>query len=306
MSDSKDSAAAAARGPFSIPYLSPGRWRRTGLLSGLCALCIAPMVHAAQPPLLRDRIANDRPMLVIVGTSHFDNPGLDINNVKVDDVLAPPRQEQIRTLVDRLAAFKPTHVAVEWPQSKQAALDQRYHDYLQGRYTLSRNEVDQLGLRLAAMLKLPRVDAADWNEEPPGKDQDYDFEAWARAHGQEAWLKAVESPQDADADTALLARSTLLQYLCALNSPDRLAADNRLYFDYAMIGNEVDRPGANWVGSWYSRNLKILANLVHIAPGPGDRVVAVFGAGHAFLLQQFAGQSGAFTAESPRTVLGCQ
>ena len=45
-------------------------------------------------------------------------------------------------------------------------------------HTLTRDERDQLGLRLAAKLDLPRVDAVDWLDGPPGKDEDYDFEGY--------------------------------------------------------------------------------------------------------------------------------
>ncbi len=103
----------------------------------------------------------ERPSLLIVGAPHFDNPGRDTVNVRVPDVLSPERQREIEALVARLAAFRPTRVAVEWPAEAQARLDQRYADYRAGRRALTANEIDQIGLRLAARLGLPRVDAVD-------------------------------------------------------------------------------------------------------------------------------------------------
>lgn len=275
-------------------------------LSFCFALLSTIAAHADEPKLLRDRTPSERPELVVVGVAHFANPGRDAVNVKVDDVLAPKRQREIAALVDRLAAFKPTHVAVEWPLDEQDKLDRRYRDYRAGKYTLSRNEVDQLGLRLAAKLGLDRVDAADWNAMPPGKESDYDFEAWAKAHGEKDRLAAIFDQDRGKQEEALLARSTLTEYLCALNAPDRLAADNRVYFDIAMLGDSKDHPGADWVGSWHARNLKIFANFVRIAGKPDDRVVAIFGAGHAFLLREYAEQSGAMKSVDPRSVLHCR
>lgn len=118
-----------------------------------------------------------RPALLIVGTPHFANPGRDVVNVRIPDVLTPERQREIDAVVEKLAAFRPTRVAVEWPAEKQAKLDQRYADYRAGRYSLSANETDQIGLRLAARLNLPQVDAVDWSDDPPGGWSGYDYPA---------------------------------------------------------------------------------------------------------------------------------
>jgi hypothetical protein len=221
-------------------------------------------------------------------------------------VLAPQRQKEIAELIQRLATFKPTRVAVEWPIAEQAKLDERYRNYRNGSYTLTRNEVDQVGLRLAALLKLERVDAVDWNEDPPGREADYDFEAWAKAHAQTDRLEALFGAGKPNGDQALLEKSTLPQFICALNTPARFAADHRTYFDIALIGDAHDTPGATWVGDWYARNLRIFDNLVRIAPAKDDRVLAVYGAGHGFLLHAFATESGAFTTADLRDVLHCR
>src|SRR5687767_2952087 len=87
------------------------------------------------------------PSLLVVGTPHFASAGRHVVNVTVPDVLTPERQREIEAVVDRLAAFRPTRVAVEWDADDQGRLDQRYADYRAGRYSLSANEIDQIGLR---------------------------------------------------------------------------------------------------------------------------------------------------------------
>ncbi len=67
--------------------------------------------------------AAPKPMLMIVGTPHLANPSRDIANTKVESVLTPRRQAEIEALVDRLATFHPTHIAVEWETGGQAKLD---------------------------------------------------------------------------------------------------------------------------------------------------------------------------------------
>jgi len=266
----------------------------------------ATSASAADVPLLRDRSASDRPALLVLGVAHFDNPGHDAVNVKVDDMLAPKRQQEIEALVDALAAYKPTHVVVEYPIAKQAKLDQRYRDYRAGKYTLTRNETDQLGLRLAAKLGLDRVDAADWNEEPPGIEADYDFAAWASQHEEAPRLGRVFDHSRATKEEALLAHSSISEYLCALNAPETLTRDAQVYFDVALFGDAKANPGAVWVGDWYARNLRILANLVRIAAKPSDRVVAIYGAGHKPLLDRYGAESLAFKVDDVRSVLHCR
>jgi hypothetical protein len=53
--------------------------------------------------------------VMIVGVFHMSNPGHDIHNLKVDDVLEPKRQVEIAALTDALSRFKPSKVRVEWP-----------------------------------------------------------------------------------------------------------------------------------------------------------------------------------------------
>ena len=267
-------------------------------IASVCWGCIVavmclPAAARDDTRLLRDRAPDQRPTLLVLGTAHFDNPGRDVVNTQVDDILAPARQAEIDEAVAQLASFRPTHVAVEWPIKKQAALDARYGDYQAGKYRLGRSETEQIGLKLAAKLHLPRVYAVDWNEDSPGQDEDYDWVAYGQAHGQKAQVTALLDPKGA-IGIVPLGTLTIGEWLLQLNRPETLAANHRNYFDWAAIGDAERQPGANWVGQWYARNLRIFINLVRIADRPEDRMLVVYGQGHAYLLRQFATESGAF------------
>jgi hypothetical protein len=266
-------------------------------ISALAASAEAPS------PLISQRAPAERPRLMVVGVAHFDNPARDVVNTQVDDVLTPKRQQEILAIVDQLAKFRPTHVAVEWPATKQEKLDARYAAYRGGTYALTRDERDQLGLRLAGKLRLPRVDAVDWLDEPPGKDEDYDYQTYATAPDAKARLAALSDPKKGEQESALLARSTMGGFLAYLNSPTHLAEMQSEYFDFAMLGDDEKVPGPNWVGAWYTRNLRIFAKLVRIADRPSDRVLVIYGAGHAYLLNQYATDSHAFRIERPVQLL---
>jgi hypothetical protein len=273
------------------------------LATGVLATHLVSATAGTDVKLLRDRTAPDRPQLMIVGTTHFSNYSADVIANQVPDVLDPQRQKEIAAVVDALIKFRPTRVAVEYPNDEQDKLDERYAAYRAGSYTLKRNEVDQLGLRIAALLGLPRLHAVDWNKMPPGQEVDFDYAEWAERNGQQARLAALRDRTRARQADAFMAHSTVGTWLAQFNQPEQVEKDNRNYFDYAMLGDGTNYPGANWVANWYGRNLKILANLVRLADQPGDRVLVLYGKGHVLPLRQFAEQSGAFTVVSPVPLL---
>jgi len=261
------------------------------------AMAAEPVASPAQASLLRDRLPHERPWLMVIGTPHLANHGRDVVNLQVDDVMTPARQAEIEAIVAALARFAPTRIVVEHPVTGQAALDARYADYRAGRYALGRSEVDQIGLRLAARLDLPRVDAADWNGMPPGDIASMDWDAYARRTGKDAMVAAIRDPRGAEG--AVPTGVALAEALARMNAPQALAERHRRYYDYAMLGDDVEAPGANWLANWHGRNLRIFARLVRLADDPRERVLVVYGAGHAPLLRQFAEQSGVFLVVDP-------
>ncbi len=52
--------------------------------------------------------------MLLLGTYHFANPGLDVVKTDVADVLlSPGKQAEISAIVDALGRFQPTRIAVE-------------------------------------------------------------------------------------------------------------------------------------------------------------------------------------------------
>jgi hypothetical protein len=277
---------------------------KKSLLAFAAILATAPVLaFAAAPsapsPLIGQRPLAQRPGLMVLGSAHLNNPSRDMHDPNVDDMLAPKRQHEIERLVDSLAQWKPTHIAVEWGHKNQAKLDQRYADYRAGKYKLTADEIDQIALRLAAKLNLPRVDAVDWNEDAPGKDDDYDWERGAKVGHEEARFNALRDPKRDTEETAFVRGHSVASFLRHFNRPEVLAADNRLYYDFALLGDAQDNPGANWVGYWHARNLKILDNLIRLDAKPSDRVLLVIGAGHGYLINTYAADSHAFRVTRP-------
>jgi len=237
------------------------------------ALCLAPLAAPAQPA--------PKPVeVMVVGVFHMANPGRDIHNLKVDDVLEPKRQAQIAAVTDALARFKPTKVGVEWPADVVA---DRYKQYLAGTLASSRNEVVQLGFRLAKTAGAEGVYSLD-------ADGDFPYERlknFAETRGFQGLLDEQNAviQREVDEQARLLAEKGVAADLRFLNDPARLRNRNSFYRSMLRIGLNDDQPGVDLLTAWYHRNFQICANLLHIAK-PGDRIVIFFGSGHAFLLRQ--------------------
>ena len=267
----------------------------------LVALGFATAAARAEDTPLSLDPPSPRPQLLVIGSFHMDNPGRDVVNMKADDVLAPRRQREIEQVADAIARFKPTRIAIEYPRGKQAELDRDYAAYRDGKRELGRSEDEQLGMRLAKRLSLPQLHAVELSDlMPPVDIAVIDYEAGAKRVGQEAFLAAMRERVKArvGAGDKVLREGTIGQALRWFNDPEQLRESHRGYFNYARIADGDDTPGANWLQFWYGRNLKIFGALTRIA-GPGDRVLVIYGAGHAPLLRQFAEQSGYFDVVDP-------
>lgn len=243
----------------------------------LLALAGASLASAAEPAGTPSR---PPAQVVVVGLFHFANPGRDMFNVQVDDVLAEGRQAELERIATNLARFAPTKVMVEWPAARA---DEQYAAYLDGTLAPSANEVVQLGFRLARRMELPRVDGID-------ADGDFPFapvQAFAKAHGREARLDASLAAvgRHVQAINARLAEGSIGAALRFVNEPGRALDNHGFYIDLLRFGEGADQPGAALVSAWYARNLAICARLLQ-ALSPGDRAVVFYGDGHAHLLRQ--------------------
>ncbi|UHQ20190.1 DUF5694 domain-containing protein [Lysobacter sp. KIS68-7] len=240
----------------------------------LCALIAAGDASA-------QTAANPAPTKVmIVGTFHLDNPGRDVFNVQVDDVLTDKRQKELAAVAASLAKFAPTEVMVEWPQ---AQTDEQYASFRAGKLPPSRNEVVQLGFRLAKLRELERVHGIDVQGEFPFDP----VKAYASSHGMAPRLDAALAGAGHEVQnlSERVREGSIGSVLRYMNSPERALKNHGFYVDMLRYGDGDTQPGARLVGAWYARNLAICARLLQSLPA-GGRAVVFYGEGHAYLLRQ--------------------
>jgi len=227
-----------------------------------------------------------RPQVLVLGVYHMSNPGRDILNMKADDVLAPKRQAEIAQLIEVLKKFHPTKLAVEadvW--NKHIAND--YADYVAGKHELTRNEIEQIGFRLAKELGHKSVYPVDADGEFPFQRIVNNAKASGRSKELEALMAEVGVM--VKAQDQYLATHSVLETLLYMNSDEKAAEGIAFYYRQAHFGEPGDWAGADLTSDWFRRNMRIYSNIAQLTDSPDERVLVIFGAGHlGWLRHDFA------------------
>ena len=260
-----------------------------------------------------------KPTIMILGSTHLANDGLDVYNTKMDNVLAPKRQREIEELVTQLKVYQPTKIALERDEKTHGAGTQtNYQGYLKGTYELNQSEHDQIGFRLAKQMGHPKLYCVDYRidyrkDDPfiPFDEFDWnliDYLTFAKTNNQEHLLPSPAMPegkvtQDETGRTWVEHEKyvSIIDMSIRDNEPEGIRLDHQMYLrQIARIGIGDQYPGANWLShSWYDRNLKIYVNLTRITESADERILLIIGAGHVYLVQQFFEESGDYIVESP-------
>jgi hypothetical protein len=147
-----------------------------------------------------------------------------------------------------------------------------------GRHELTRNEIEQIGFRLARKLGHPAVYPVD-------ADGEFPFQRvvnYAKASGRSQELDALQAEVGAmvKAQGEYLAAHTVLETLLYMNAEAKVAQDVGFYYRELHLGEPGDWAGADLVADWFRRNARISSNITRLMDSPGERVLAIFGSGH--------------------------
>ena len=225
--------------------------------------------------------------IMILATFHMETKNDRVNFQGTDSI--NEHETEIMQIVDALAAFKPTQIAVEYCKSEQSSLDATYLDYIANGST-SPNEINQIAFRLAKNLGHEKVYAIDWMERgaaerPCGEVQEY------------LYMNQPELACEIDAlieNAVDLGEETIREAFLRLNSKASVQKSLAYYMNYARIGSE-EYYGNGWLIWWYQRNLNIFTNTAALVEGKKEeRVLLIIGAAHKGILEQFFENSRAF------------
>lgn len=267
------------------------------LFCAVIALLFASRInaqHIADPDSIL--VGNRKqPTVLLIGTFHFAYYNLDAHKTATDkqvDVKSPERQLELKGLLEYIARFKPTKIAVEAGRNT-GYLMKRYQAYRAGARELSKDEIEQIGFRLMERFNLDTVYGT--NDIPlvssltNSKDsvllrpimdsiyKDWDFQSTDTIT--KLYYKYYRYLDEMKLKTSL---TDIFKYY---NSDKVLT---RGYGSY-LVGDFTlgNTRGADALAMyWYSRNLRIYRHIQQIATSPDDRILVLYGQGHIQILKQ--------------------
>ena len=272
------------------------------LLIGTTTLQAQTMDRPTGFPAVCDQV---EVQVLLLGTYHFANPGRDVVKQDIDDVLQPRRQAELEDLVTRLASWKPDRIAVEWPFSRTDTIRARYARYLAKTLPASRNEVVQIGFRLASRLGHDAVYPID-------DDSYLDLNDSLKAVDQRRpeFRKTRDSivallQKQGDILNAWMRTTTIREHLVRLNGEEALRGGNSLgmFGGYLQAGEGQNYGGPQFLAQWYARNLNMAHNITRLLRPEVRRVLVIVGSGHIPPLRNLLDEAPQFCPVSPVSLL---
>ncbi|WP_051417387.1 DUF5694 domain-containing protein [Sediminibacterium salmoneum] len=234
------------------------------------------------------------PKVLLVGSWHFDYPGLDANVTKEKDrinIYSEERQKELAKLINYIAAFKPTKIMLE-SGAITGYLTHNLKEWKAGKAKLYASERSQIGIRLMDKLKLDTVYGVDDGALLMDLLYDTSFKSTpyidfiTKRHyfgGSDSTHSRYKKFYDYQDKYEL--NNTLLESFKYLNSDKVL---NRYFGAYIAGGQftSIEDEGPDALSMfWMNRNLRIFRNIQRIKTTGDDRILILFGAGHIAILK---------------------
>ena len=232
----------------------------------------------------------ERAQVLVVGTFHFNYPGLDeLKTEESDkiDVLLEPKKSEVTELVEYIKKFKPTKIAIE--AHPGYGWNTKFKEYKSGMHRDERDERYQLAMRIANDFNIDTlytVDANTLSIDIYTKDSilyksltdkiNWDIE--------DPYWEIAE--KYFDYEEKQVKKTHIIDVFKNMNTREGHNTNFGLYLTGAFASG--DGQGADYLSMWwYNRNARIFANIVNITESAEDRILVIFGNGHASILRQF-------------------
>lgn len=238
--------------------------------------------------------------ILLIGTFHFDNPGLDAAQVKSFDVLSEKSQKELETITSKIKNYNPDKIFVEWAYNNQPELDSLYNLYISGEFNsyverkkypkrkfYKQNEIFQLAFRAAKKLNHAKIYGIDY------KRTSFPMDSLMTAINNanqtdlkkemEKTLQEYERKINADRNKLSLTKLILQE-----NKDDLRKFDKGIYLTlFNRGGGENDFVGAYLVSEWYKRNLFMYSLVQKITESKDRKIVVLLGSSHVAMFKEF-------------------
>ena len=249
---------------------------------------------------------------LLIGTFHYHNPGADVAKTKSFDILSKKSQAELETITDKIKAFDPDQVFVEWPYDEQQELDSLYQLYLAGTYfendKLSdfylKNEIFQLAFRAAKKSGLKSVKAVDY------RDTEFPFDSLmtviAVSEQTDLQNQIMEGIQTItkEFDEKIEQGISLLDLTYYLNSEKEMAMSNLFHTQIPLlVGGSDNFIGPYLTAEWYRRNLYMWSLIQKGTKSDDQKIMVLLGASHTALIRDFINDNNNWNVKELKSVM---
>lgn len=211
----------------------------------LHSLCLAALLvgtakgAAGQVAGPGERSGHQPVQVVLLGVSHFAGSPADDFTSSIDDILEPHRQAELEEAAQRLSTFEPQRILLECLPASEEALNDRFGTYRAGAWDPTedevRNEIHQLGFRVAAHSGRSRVECVDAEGLWLG---DQARQVGVRHQPEVVAALARAGRTSVQRSETFVAEHDLLEYLRWMNRDEELYRNHAQYLErYVRIGS---------------------------------------------------------------------
>jgi hypothetical protein len=242
--------------------------------------------------------------VMLLGTYHFAGSGSDAVRTDPEDVLSPQRQAELEDLARKLARWQPQQIAIEWEIGFADSVDARYRRYRSGTLAPSRNEVVQIGFRLAALLGHRTVHPIDHQMRLGNDSLGALMERQPGIQARSDSLLAVMQART-NANAQWMRENTIIDQLRRVNSEEALRAGNSfgMFGSFLAAGEGGNYGGPALLARWYERNMYMVHNITRVLRPETRRVLVIVGSGHVPPMRNILDESPDFCPVSPLQLL---
>lgn len=223
--------------------------------------------------------------VLLLGSFHFDNPGLDVAKFENANILSAQRQKEVLEVVEKIKQFRPDKIFIEMPAERQPKLDSSFTKYKAGELKLSASETHQIAYCVAKELNHPGLYAVDYTE------ANFPFDSLmqsATAAKQVDFLEMLKQELEKIEQefNKSLKTKTVKQILLQHNSPEYIKSAVGMYYEFLIAGEKGNHVGSYLTSEWWRRNMVIYENILKRLDGKEERILILFGSGHTALLHE--------------------
>lgn len=240
--------------------------------------------------------------ILLVGTFHYANPGLDVAQLNNFNIMSEKSQKELETMSDKIKKFGPDKIFVEWEFKKQADLDKLYNKNTDSLLKNNKSEITQLALRTAKKLNHKKLYGMNLYT---SFRYDSLMISMEKANQKDLMERNKVTTENFEKQhNEKIRKSTLQEMMLFYNTKQAENENLQWYLEIAnRTGNPDDFTGPSLVSNWYKRNLYMYSLIQKLTESTDNKIMVLVGAGHAAIIREFITHDPAFEIVELSTVL---